>query len=274
MKIAAFYENIMDGADAEKIPVLDAVRALKESGLESLYIHGWTVQNRREEVETVLLETGLAVEGLYTILSLGEDPNDSEPEELIREANRLGAGNVMIVPGTCSEHIANMKDGLLRAVRTGEEVGVRVTLEDFDGVDAPFSSVSGLLDFLNSVPGLGCSFDTGNFMHGEDPLSALPLFRDRICNIHLKDRSHEPNEGDGIGRRCADGSKVFAVPVGTGYLPIQRILRQLQEWAFTGTIIVELYGYEAQKMLEGLQSSICWTREQLNTLNVCEERTE
>jgi sugar phosphate isomerase/epimerase len=68
-------------------------------------------------------------------------------------------------------------------------IEIAVSMEDFDGLEAPYCTIAGLNDFLTDVPGLACSFDTGNFiMYQENELEAFQLFRDKICTVHLKDR--------------------------------------------------------------------------------------
>ncbi|MBR1496202.1 MAG: sugar phosphate isomerase/epimerase [Oscillospiraceae bacterium] len=275
MRLAAFYENIMEGADAEGRDMKSAVRELMDYGLERLYISYWTLRHRGGELAEVLADTGIGVEGLHGHFELGAAPSEPGPEMMIREAKRLGAENVLIVPGMIPPEqpaeremrLENMRSALRRAVRYGEEQKIAVTMEDFDGLDAPYNSVDGLADFLNSVPGLGCSFDTGNFvMYHEDALAALPRFREKLCNIHLKDRSLFPHEGDSLGKIVSDGTKVYAAAVGTGCIPIREILQLLYSWRFGGTVIVELYGYEPRRMLDGLRRSLQWTGAQLKAL--------
>ena len=65
MKIAAFYENIADGARAKGIPVEQAVRDLMEEGLELLYIGSFSLERDRAEVLDVLAKTGIGVEGIH-----------------------------------------------------------------------------------------------------------------------------------------------------------------------------------------------------------------
>ena len=65
MKLAAFYENILEGADAESRKVSEVVRELMGLGMEKIYLSSWTIQDRSEELREVLTETGVAVEGIY-----------------------------------------------------------------------------------------------------------------------------------------------------------------------------------------------------------------
>lgn len=53
-------------------------------------------------------------------------------------------------------------------------IEIAVSMEDFDGLEAPYCTIAGLNDFLTDVPGLACSFDTGNFiMYQENELEGI-----------------------------------------------------------------------------------------------------
>ncbi len=66
-----------------------------------------------------------------------------------------------------------------------EKTGVAVSIEDFDGLTAPYCRVSGVAEFLENVPGLKLSFDTGNFvMFHDDELKAFEIFKEKICTVH------------------------------------------------------------------------------------------
>ena len=130
-------------------------------------------------------------------------------------------------------------------------------MEDFDGLEAPYCTIAGLNDFLTDVPGLACSFDTGNFiMYQENELEAFQLFRDKICTVHLKDRRKEAKYPDDKAKICADGSLSYAAETGRGYIHIKEILDLLKEQNYHGNVIVELYDYSPEHMLEGIGESV------------------
>lgn len=132
-------------------------------------------------------------------------------------------------------------------------------MEDFDGLEAPYCTIAGLNDFLTDVPGLACSFDTGNFiMYQENELEAFQLFRDKICTVHLKDRRKEAKYPDDKAIICADGSLSYAAETGRGYIHIKEILDLLKEQNYPGNVIVELYDYSPEHMLEGIGESVSW----------------
>ena len=272
MKIAAFYENIVEGARAAGISLETAVRELMQEGLELLYISGFAYKDSADEIESLLKSTGIGVEGMYMFYNFGEDPEDRSYEELIDTTKRLGGTNVLLIPGMLQpgdpeneKKTDNMIHGMRRAVAYGREKEINVSMEDFDGPDAPFCTIDGLAYFLNHVPGLTCSFDTGNFiMEHEDEMRAFELFKDRICTMHLKDRAKEGRYPDVRSKACKDGALEYPAAVGQGYIRMKEILDRLKEMDYQGNLIVELYDYSPAHMLEGIRESVCWVKENIS----------
>ena len=62
MKIAAFYENIVEGARASGVSLESAVRDLMQEGLELLYISGFAYKDAEDEIERLIKSTGVGVE--------------------------------------------------------------------------------------------------------------------------------------------------------------------------------------------------------------------
>ena len=273
MRIAAFYDDIAAGAKASGIPVQAAVRDLIKEGLELIYLSGFVLDKKRELVETMLKETGIGVEGAYMFYDFGHKPEDRSFEKLIDDMAALGGTNVLLVPGFIplkdseeerKRQLDNMVTALKAAVAYGQSKDVAVSMEDMDGIDAPYCSVDGLDYFMQAVPGLSCSFDTGNFViHHEDELEALKRFQDRLCTIHLKDRSSSRHYEEERATVCADGAEVFPEVVGSGFIQMEEILNRLKELDYQGNVIAELCCYNPGNMLEGLTASLRWLRKRI-----------
>lgn len=266
MKIAAFYENILEGARAKGITPREAVEALMKDGLELLYLAGFTYYQDPERFRALLKETGIGVEGIYMFCDYINRPDDPCYEELIDITAELGGTNVLYLPGILppgSEDFENKKklmaEGLARSVEYGKKKGIAVSLEDFDGMEAPYNSIEGLDYFMKAVPDLACSFDTGNFiMFSEDELEAFERFRDRLCTMHLKDRARSPRNPGDEPKTCADGSVVYPEITGWGYIRMEEILRRLKDMNYPGNVIVELYSIDKDHMLDGIAESVKW----------------
>lgn len=270
MKIAAFFENIAEGAMHSGISLEQALHQLHELGMDAVYISYEALSRYRERLLELFADIGLEVEGLHGHFDLGADPEDARCLDMIRLAKESGARNVLIVPGMIlpeqaerrEELLGNMVAGLRRAVALGAQLGIDVSMEDFDGPDAPYNCLAGLQWFLDQVPGLKCSFDTGNFvMLQEDEVAAFHHLRGDICTMHIKDRVKAPIHPEDNGKYCADGTAVYAAPVGSGYIRIGQILNVLRQDGYDGNIIAELFEYS--DMMEGLRQSVSWLRKWL-----------
>ena len=271
MQISVFLENVLEGIEYEGIELKEALARLKEVGLQKVYANYDTMkQVTGASVIQTLRELDLGVEGLYGFFDFPHHPMDDSYRGMIDLAKQLQAKHVLVVPGLIlGEDLAqeeelkqNMYTGLRNAVAYGKEVGVLVSIEDFDGLAAPYCSVSGMADFLKNVPGLQVSFDTGNFvMYHDNELAAFHQFRDKICTIHLKDRGHRKNADEHYPVVCADGEELYAVPVGDGFIQLKEILEELKESGYDGGLIAELYGYYAKDMLEDLRRSVKWVKQ-------------
>lgn len=289
MKISAFYENIMDAVNYEHLDTKTYLEQLKQDGMEKVYISYETLKNDQEEsIPKMLQELELGVEGLYGFIFFDHVPLDESYKNMIDLAVKVNAGNVLFVPGFITKEDRanekqikeNMWTGLKNAVKYGKEKGVAVSIEDFDGLTAPYCRISGVAEFLENVPGLQLSFDTGNFvMYHEDELEAFEMFKSKICTVHLKDRCHEKDilcDENALGGKdengnnlvkeypfviCADGEKIGAVPVGDGVMQIKEIMYRLKNQGYDGGLIAELYGYPSEIMAEGIRKSVRWIKE-------------
>ena len=271
MKISAFYENIETGAVNEGIPIEKALAQLKDDGMEQVCICCDTLKKDITMMQDMLRKAGVGVEGLYGYFSFAEDPLNIWYKDIIDLAVKMNADNILIVPGLIERNSKsvlqlkkNMWTGLKNAVLYGEEQGVTVSIEDYDDLKAPYCNISGISEFLQNVPGLRLSFDTGNFvMEHEDEVKAFELLRDHICTVHLKDRGRAeklPGRKNLPMTVCADGDRICTVPAGDGFIHIKEILSKLRENGFDGGLVAEMYGYPEQNMYQGIRRSVRWIR--------------
>ena len=89
-------------------------------------------------------------------------------------------------------------------------------------------------------------------------MERFACFRRMICTVHLKDRRKEAKYPDDMAKICADGSPSYAAETGFGYIHIKEILDLLKEQKYPGNVIVELYDYSPEHMLEGIGESVSW----------------
>ena len=269
MKIAVFYENLADGVQAAGRRMDETLAALRDTGMELLYLTPDSWKRDRDALSPVMDRLGLKIEGMHGFCDFPGEPDTPRYREMIDLAAEAGAGNFLIIPGMYStgnteRDRERMLDGVKRAVAYGRTKNVPVLMEDFDGILSPYNCIAGLKFFLDAVPGLGCAFDTGNFvMFRENELEAFDLFADRIRTVHLKDRADEKRHEADQPFLCADGNPVYACRIGSGKIRMAEILRKLKERNYPGNVIVELYACDPRFVLQEAAESVAWVREQL-----------
>ncbi|MCR5468396.1 MAG: sugar phosphate isomerase/epimerase [Lachnospiraceae bacterium] len=270
MKIAAFYENMLTAMERENLSFEEILTGLKNCGLELIYISGDSYKKDWNEIEPVLKKHGIGIEGMHQHFDFGHDGNCRDYEEYIDIAKKIGASNILLVPGFIPEDETdkekeirnNMLSCMKAAVEYGKNRGVAVCMEDFDNLHSPICSVAGMDFFFDAIPDLKCAFDTGNFVcYTENEMDAFKHFSDRIVTMHVKDRGHEKHEADDYPCECFDGSKAWSVPVGTGYIRIKEIVEYLKKNNYQGNLIAELYGYA--DAFEGLKTSVTYLKKLL-----------
>lgn len=268
MKIAAFYENIATGAKQHGISVHDAIAELKEVGLESLYMSGRSFRGDEEGMLALCKEFDLQIEGLYDFFDYLHKPEDDGYIQQVDAALRAGAKNVMSIVGMFREEdegkhealMENAAQALRRGAAYAAEKGIDYSMEDFDNLNSPVCTIEGMVWFQKNVPGLKCSFDTGNFvLHNQDELEAFEQMKHLICTVHVKDRGPEQHYPDDLARVCADGRSLYSTPVGQGSIQVEEIFRRLKASGYDGGLIAELFDYG--DTLKGIKESIVWMKE-------------
>lgn len=269
MKIAAFYENIYDGVRATGRRMEDVLAELRDAGMEMLYLSPDSWKRDRKELSGIMEKLDLRIEGMFGSCGFPNDPGTTAYKEMLDLAAEAGAGNFLIIPGMLTggntqRDLERMVTGVRKTVEYGRSRGVPVLMEDFDGLLSPYNCIAGLRYFLDSVEGLECAFDTGNFAaFREDELEAFELFADRIRTVHLKDRSTDRRHEGDTPFVCADGKPVYACTVGSGYIRIGEILKRLKQRNYNGNVIAELYACDPEYVLRDAADSVRWLKEQL-----------
>lgn len=279
MRISAFLENI-ELAVKETGTTLEAfLTLLKQEGLESVYAnYSWNVKPREAELMELFRKLGLSLEGLWENLDLNtmtDEEADAASKALIDCAARNGAKHVLISPGMFKpqggpgtltrEEVAErepelqkMIEGIRRAKEYGDRVGVAVTMEDYDVFGSPIVFPEVLRRFFEEIPGLQCSFDTGNFIPCDaDGMEQFAYYKDRIATLHLKDRV-ENDDQNGTERTpfiTESGRKYYPAVTGCGEMHIPEIIGEMNRMGYTGGGIVEFFGCTdtANKILESVR---------------------
>ena len=259
MTFSLIEEAISKNLDAESL-----CRLASENGIHMLDILDMEPELYGKEGFSQALEKyNVRCGCVITSMDLYMDPKGVEGKlrAAFDLAKELNASCLMVVPGSnsqeeqeyCKKHSRDdlqqiAIDAYRTAVSIGEEYGIQVGFENTPHEEKPLASPEECAYLLESVPGLGFIFDTGNFKIADnecDELNAYELLKNYIIRVHLKDVV----VGDfPYGEKCRNGKRIVPVLTGSGVIPVQLIIEALKRDSFNGVLAVE---YAAPDDLHG-----------------------
>ena len=164
---------------------------------------------------------------------------------------------------TDEEAMDSMKRCYEQIVEVAEAHGIVVNIEPHGYFTTRPEMMERMLAFCESDY-LGLNMDTGNtYIAGQDPVSYLERFIDRLKHVHVKDVSESlaksvRGEETGIAvSQCAIGQGVNAEN-------IRRCLEVLRDYGYSGVLSMECEG-QAGPMIE---ESLAWMRSTLSELGI------
>lgn len=273
-RAAIFLEHILEAAGQQGVSVMDACRRARQMGYTGVNVDLNRLKQDFDGTMAPLNAAGIHVHSVYAFTDFGltEDSYEVDRQvarETVALVKKTGSKNMLTVSAflrpeemdRSSEAYRNRRERVKKAVafmaQEAKLNGIQLTMEDFDGKQALFCFGEELLDFVSTVPDLTCAFDTGNFAYaGEDAWELLPKFLPYITDVHLKDRGLEKNDGSPC--MALDGTALYPVAVGSGVIPIRRIMETLLENGYTGGFAAEHFGSAHQ--MEDMQQSADFIR--------------
>ena len=187
-------------------------------------------------------------------MSLEVDTSGTEPghmRELLEVAHRMGASALRTYTrhsGSVAEMMQKTTDDLRQIVSHADAVGVTIVLENHEDFTGP--ELASIVESVNH-PRLKILYDYGNSqMVLEDPEHALEAVLAHVHSVHVKD--HVMVSPEYAGRLTVAG-----VPMGEGFLPIERITKQLLEQGLRRLTFENVWAYsapirEGREALEGV----------------------
>jgi len=167
---------------------------------------------------------------------------------------------------TDAEAMELMKRSYEQIIEVAQAHGVTVNIEPHGYFTTKPELMEKMLAFCDS-PYLKMNMDTGNiFIAGQDPVTFLERFVDRVSHVHVKDVSESlatkvRGEQTGIAvSHCALGEGINADN-------IRRCLKLLRDHGYDGVLSMECEG-QAGPMIE---RSLQWLRETLSELGIAME---
>lgn len=248
MKISVFYDHILNASKQTGKPVATVLAEAAKNGIQAVELDLHNFRDTTDHLK-LLAEAGIDAACINAHYSMDRAFDADQAQAHVDSALRAGTDKILVVPGYLSEEegaalgtvihdkaatfafleacpaAVRIAEGLTKIVEMGAAKGVTVTIEDFDNTSSPLSGLNAMLWYLEKIPHLMCTFDTGNFItHGDDLYAAWEALKDRVVHVHCKDR------GEGV------------VSFGSGYLPCADILQKMTEDGYEGYGAIEHYG--------------------------------
>ena len=245
-----------------------ALIQVKSLGIEALEIDQKHIIGREKELKQELNDAELSVSAICVACDLGRNTvMNAQTERLLEAAKLIGAKKMLIIPGLFDkqdttqdkeQQIVNMIHSINDLADKSTSYGVSLVIEDFDNALAPFSTIQGIVRFLDNCPMLKVCFDTGNFRYmDESEIIAFEILKYKITHMHLKDRAYFTKENL-PAQIASDGQPLYPSPVGMGRIKLAEIMTRLGKINYTGDLVIEHFC--AQQMLDYLIQSISWVQ--------------
>lgn len=271
MRLTVFYDHIMQAMRQTEKPFEEIAHALVKAGISGVEMDYGELVKRPRRLCTQLKNAGLPVSCVYAFFDWGIPENGLDYRRVIRRLARCRVTHLLAVPGFVrdgqdrEECRARMAGTLAECCRYAERYGISVGMEDFDDERATFARTEELLWYLERVPELSCTFDTGNFLYsGEDALAAWEKLKSRVGYVHCKDRSFVVKENE-EPKLTTDRRAMYSAPVGSGVIPMQELVKHLRDSGYDGVFAIEHFG--SQSMYEDMLASAAWLRGELAVIS-------
>ncbi len=257
MKKSIFYDHLLTAAKQENQPISEIIDFAAELGFIGADV-GWCGENALTQTYELLKKSGIAISSVYRFWNFGESYNKDDARAFFSCLRKCECNTAMIIPRK-----TNGTDEATEFERTvyalndlcnmAEEKGITVTVEDFDGTNVVVCNTDSLKRVFNAVPKLMHAFDTGNYSYfSESPIEAYKLFKDRIVQVHLKDRTFF-STNNGTPTTFVNGRVVYPCAVGEGFVEIEECIKLLCKNGYNGYLSVELFWHNNMK--EAIQKS-------------------
>ena len=295
MALSVFYEHVQEAALQTGRPVQDILKEIRAAGICAVELD-FTEFLTHPETAGMIREAGLKISSFHQNFDFGKKyaAGMHLGRKMIDTAKRLGVEHVMIVPGFLEPEegrelnqksgsydetaayleglsvVRSMREALVELTEYAAERGIRVSVEDFDSYTSPVARLNPIKWFMEQIPGLEHTLDTGNYaFSNEDARDAFEVLKEYVGHVHCKDRGEEAESEAEIREALGlSGDEALThrkgmkpVPVGDGYLPIAELVESLKKEGYRGYLAIEHFG--APDQLEYMLKSAAFLRDLL-----------
>jgi L-ribulose-5-phosphate 3-epimerase len=268
MYISVFYNHIVEASQQMGCSIDEVLKKVYSFGIERVEFD-MAELTEPAEMYSKLQKAGLSVSSIYGFYDFGQNPDGTLGYAQVDKAIAMHANKIMIIPGflkgstklECETEKQNMAKAMKQICEYADIHKVMVTIEDFDDKTSQIADSNGMLWFVEQIPSLRVTFDTGNFMYSsEQELVAFDKLKSRIAHVHCKDRSLNKVEGE-EPKANVEGVLMYSSPVGYGCIRMKEIIDLLKVMDYQGTLTIEHFG--SLNQIDYMEKSARWIKSQL-----------
>ncbi|MBP5770213.1 MAG: sugar phosphate isomerase/epimerase [Bacteroidaceae bacterium] len=241
-RISIFFDHVGDISRQEKLSLTQAAQRVKQLGIEGIDVRVSMPEEQLQMLDSLGFEHACAIADIDFV-------NGHQPQA-VRQAldfmHRHHYTRLLVIPGLLPQNaspelVEKVCQRVAGFVKEAAKENIDVMVEDYDNPRSPCYNTATLDHLFAASPPLCHVFDTGNYLFcGEDVMTALHHFRERIHHVHLKDRKAKHDYA--------------SLPVGTGIVPLQDVISELIRSGYDGWFCVEHFG--APSMLQYVTQSV------------------
>jgi sugar phosphate isomerase/epimerase len=256
MRIAGYTYSFASLLDKRQIDTAGVIRFYGTLGVEGVEITaGYIRPNEFPTVQQALADTGIAVACYNAACDVAtkdaaarRDRTTAFGEEL-RRAARLGAKNILVIPGALRPDVPHeaARDWFAQALRQclpiADELGLTLMVANVGWQPVVYGTSEQVLAMCAAVgPKLRVTFDVGNFLlAGQDNMQALAQVAPKLMHVHFKDWKVMP-AGTPHAYPGIDGTYYLGEVLGKGVMNLPEAVKRLRELEYRGWISVEYEG--------------------------------
>lgn len=248
MKLSVFYANVRDAAEKSGKSIAAVLEKIKCAGITAL---DFDYADIKDGFPDEFSASGMGVNSIYAFFDYSEDGVFEQAKRVTDLAAECGAVAMFVPKILPKEEIEELKklnkkedvflwlDGNEKTVKTAETLerlsvyglsrNVLSAVENFDSHRSLTERKAEIEWLFGKAPHLGFNPDTGNSATcGEDIRELCACFRDRVVNVHCKERTKD----------------LKTAAVGAGEMPVAEIVKELTETGYDGGFAVEVFGVE------------------------------
>lgn len=262
MRITVFYDHVREACRQTGKSLREIADILTGHGISGVEMDYQDIRKHGSRLVKELKKAGIPVHCVYCFFDWGNQPQDKSYKKILRQVSHYGVEHFLAVPGFVQEeqnreeYRERMAIVLQEMCCYAQKKHICVHMEDFDDKSAVFATGVEVKWFMDRIPELTCTFDTGNFLYSDECANeVLPMLLDRIAYVHCKDRSFDVKAGE-EPKLTVSGKAMYSASVGSGVIPMGELVDRIKESGYDGTYAIEHFG--SQDQLADMVASADW----------------